>query len=232
MTPYDKSKQAQLKYAFPGSEKIEKNYAQSYQDMFVLSMLNGKKNGTFVEIGAFDAVFISNTYLLESEFGWTGLAIDIEKSSKKTFKKRGRKTDFIVQDALTIDYETAFKKSGFGSQIDYLQLDIEPQSNTLNCLKILPLDNYRFSVITYETDFYDPSVSREASLKNREESRSILKSHGYELIVGNVANTSTEDPFEDWYIDPKVIDPKIVAMFKGPAELNLPAEKYMLSRQA
>lgn len=230
MTPYDKSKHAQLKYAFPGSEKIEKNYAQSYQDMFVLSMLDGKKNGTFVEIGAFDAVFISNTYLLESEFGWTGLAIDIEKAAQKTFKKKKRKTDFIVQDALTIDYEAVFKKSGFGSQIDYLQLDIEPQSNTLNCLKLLPLDKYRFSVITYETDFYDTSVTREDSLKNREESRKILLSHGYELIVGNVANTSTEDPFEDWYVDPKVVDPKLISLFKGSPELNQPAEKYMLSK--
>lgn len=228
MILYDKSKYEQLRYKFPGAETIEKNYAQAYQDMFVLSMLNGKKNGTYVEIGAMDGVFISNTYLLESQFQWKGLSVDIDPASKKTFKKSKRKNEVIIQDALTIQYAEVFKKLGFPNQVDYLQLDIEPQAQTLNCLKLMPLDTYRFSVITYETDFYDSSVTREASLKNRDESRAILQSHGYELVVGNVANTSTEDPFEDWYVDPKVVDPKILSLFKGSPELNQPASKYML----
>ena len=38
-----------LKYQFPGSENIANNYAQSMQDMFVLSMLDGKKNGVYVD---------------------------------------------------------------------------------------------------------------------------------------------------------------------------------------
>ena len=36
------------------------------QDIFVLSMLNGKKNGVYVEIGADQPRVISNTYLLEN----------------------------------------------------------------------------------------------------------------------------------------------------------------------
>lgn len=229
MTLYDKSKYNQLKYKFPGSEKIDKNFSQAYQDMFALTMLNGKTNGTYVEIGAMDAVFISNTYLLEKEFGWKGLSIDIDSTTKKTFKKNHRKNSVIIQDALTIDYSAVFKKNNFSYQIDFLQVDIEPQANTLNCLKILPLDTYRFSVISYETDYYDPSVSREASKKNRDESRHILLAHGYELVVGNVANVSNEDPFEDWYVDPQVVDRKIIDLMKNSPEFNRPAEKFMLT---
>ena len=41
-----------LRHQFSESEKIKKNWSQSMQDMFVLSMLDGKRNGVYVEIGA------------------------------------------------------------------------------------------------------------------------------------------------------------------------------------
>jgi hypothetical protein len=48
---YNKDKFNSLKIKFPGSEEIERNYSEAYQDMFVLTMLNGKKEGTYLEIG-------------------------------------------------------------------------------------------------------------------------------------------------------------------------------------
>lgn len=47
--------------------------AQSRQDVFVLSQLNFKRGGFFVEFGATNGITHSNTYLLEKEFGWTGI---------------------------------------------------------------------------------------------------------------------------------------------------------------
>ena len=49
---YFAEKLARLKNRFPGSEDIAENHSQSMQDLFVLSVLNGKKNGVYVEIGA------------------------------------------------------------------------------------------------------------------------------------------------------------------------------------
>jgi len=230
MILYDKSKFERLRYKFNASESIERNYSQAYQDMFVLSMLNGKRNGTYVEIGANDATFISNTYLLETQFNWTGISIDIENGHRKSFARAGRKNKIIIQNALHIDYEALFAENNLGRQIDYLQIDIEPQAQTLRCLKKIPLDTRRFSVITYETDYYDPSESPEKSRENRENSRFILLSHGYELVVGNIANLSKNDPFEDWYIDPTVIDKDIVKIFKDSPEFNDTSESYMLKK--
>ena len=68
MILYDRSKFDRLKYKFEGVELIDRNYSQAYQDMFVLTMLNGKRNGTYLEIGAMDAKFINNTFLLETMF--------------------------------------------------------------------------------------------------------------------------------------------------------------------
>jgi FkbM family methyltransferase len=43
------------------------------QDLFVLSELQFKRDGYFVEFGATDGITSSNTYLLEREFGWRGI---------------------------------------------------------------------------------------------------------------------------------------------------------------
>jgi FkbM family methyltransferase len=44
-----------------------------HQDLFVLSELEFKTGGFFVEFGATDGVAGSNTLLLEKEFGWNGI---------------------------------------------------------------------------------------------------------------------------------------------------------------
>jgi FkbM family methyltransferase len=38
-----------------------------------LAVLREKRNGFFVEFGAFDGITLSNTYMLERQFGWTGI---------------------------------------------------------------------------------------------------------------------------------------------------------------
>lgn len=57
-------------------EQLESN-SQAGQDLFVVSMLQGKKNGTFLEIGSADLKLGNNTYLLEKTFGWSGYGIDL-----------------------------------------------------------------------------------------------------------------------------------------------------------
>lgn len=43
------------------------------QDAFALSQLSFKKGGYFVDFGAADGVFGSNTYILEKRYGWNGI---------------------------------------------------------------------------------------------------------------------------------------------------------------
>ena len=58
------------------NEIYDKSYAQMYQDMFVLWYRDFKRNGYFVDFGATDGKHINNTYLLEKEFGWTGIVAE------------------------------------------------------------------------------------------------------------------------------------------------------------
>lgn len=52
---------------------LHKSKSQLRQDLFVLSQMNFKRDGFFVEFGATNGIDLSNTYLLEKEFGWKGI---------------------------------------------------------------------------------------------------------------------------------------------------------------
>jgi FkbM family methyltransferase len=57
-------------------ESIEKSNSGFRQDIVALLINRFKQSGTFIEIGACDGLAISNTYLLEQKFGWTGVLVE------------------------------------------------------------------------------------------------------------------------------------------------------------
>jgi hypothetical protein len=208
---YFKKDLEKLRHTFPRVETIENNYSQAFQDIFTLSILDGKTNGTYVEIGGDHAVIINNSYLLETEFDWTGVSFEIDQEKVYNYNSL-RKNKCVCADATCFDYKTFFENKNFPKQIDYLQIDIEPAWQTLSALKALPLDDYRFSVITYETDIYKDGPD------SGEEAMQILLSKGYQLVARNVANLN--NPYEDWYVDPNIVDQNIVNKFLNTSRLS------------
>lgn len=55
--------------------------SQFLQDIWVLWVLQEKRNGFFVEFGAGDGVTNSNTHLLEKEYGWNGILAEPRKTA-------------------------------------------------------------------------------------------------------------------------------------------------------
>lgn len=60
-------------------QNFESSKSQLRQDLFVLSELEFKKDGFFVEFGATNGVDLSNTYLLEKRYGWKGILAEPAK---------------------------------------------------------------------------------------------------------------------------------------------------------
>jgi hypothetical protein len=199
-----------LEYKIPFNENeiVVENFSQAGQDIFVLTCLNGKKNGTFLDLGCNNPIKINNTYLLEKKFNWSGLSIDID--SNHTMLYEGiRQSSVITEDCTNIDFEKVMKyyKS---SHIDYLSLDLEPASITMMCLKNIPFDKVEFSLITFEHDSYRFGNSY------RDESRDIFEKNGYKLICADVSNCNCV--YEDWYYNPKYINYKDIKALESQNE--------------
>ena len=156
---YFRNNYENLKTKFTGAENIENNWSQSMQDIFVMSMLDGKRNGVYVEIGADQPRVISNTYLLEKNFDWSGISFELD-ADKVAFFNTIRKNKCLCEDATLYDYKSLFQKSNYPKQIDYLQLDIDPAEGTLRALKALPLDDYRFCLLYTSPSPRDGLLSR------------------------------------------------------------------------
>jgi len=219
---YTKNDHSKLRFKFQKSENIERNYSQVYQDMFVLSMLNGKKNGTFLEIGGADPYKGNNTALLEKSFGWTGVSLEYDQKFIENYRNN-RSAKLLHVDALSLNYEKLLKENFEGNVIDYLQLDIEPARHTYECMLRIPFDSYKFAVITYEHDYY-VDVTR----SYREKSREFLKSKGYELIANDISPDGKSN-FEDWWVHPDLIDANIISKMKSVIEGTQHAKEYMLT---
>ena len=218
---YSKEKFNSLRYKFNGSEDIKKNYSEIYQDMFVLSMCNGKKDGTYLEIGSNDPFLGNNTYLLEKQFNWSGISIDNDYKCVRDFKSY-RKNECLFKNALEIDYSKLLEKY---KTIDYLQLDCDPPNITYEILMKLPFDKVKFGVITYEHDYYIDDTK-----KYRELSRGYLYEMGYKMVVGNISPCKDNKPFEDWWIHPDLIDINIYNSFITDYQDSIFGEDYMLNK--
>ena len=217
---YSNDKLSSLKFNFEKCNKIENNYSQIYQDMFVLSMNNGKNKGTYLEIGAGDYKYGNNTYLLEQEFDWSGISVDINNVCVDGFNNI-RKNKCLCKDATKIDYIKLLNENYKSTNIDYLQLDYDPPNITFDVLSKIPFDNYKFGVITYEHDHYNDITG-----KYREKSREFLKEKGYKLIAGNISSFKDKCPFEDWWIHPDLIDESVYKLFERDEDIPINGEKY------
>lgn len=60
--------------------------AQICQDLLVLFLTQEKKGGYFIEFGATDGLCLSNTYLLESRYGWSGILAEPAKKWHENLK--------------------------------------------------------------------------------------------------------------------------------------------------
>lgn len=171
--------------------------SQAGQESFVLNSLKEKRGGVYVEIGGYHSKNDSNTYLLETQYDWKGVALEIDKDRSDEYNTN-RSNICLNVDATTFDYLKYFEENNFPKTIDYLQVDIEPAFQSLKALEAVPLDKYRFSVVTFEHDLYADTDNHLI----KEKAKEILTGFGYTLVAENVDHEGKI--FEDWWLDSSV----------------------------
>ena len=220
-TPYLKTEYSTLKHKFKGAITVNNNYSQCYQDMFVLTVLDGKKDGTYLEIGAGDPFHGNNTALL-AQWGYKGVSIDVNQHFLEKWWNERSHDICLDQNALTADYTSICDEHIKSRYIDYLQLDVDPAHNTYKVLQKIPFDTLEFGVITYEHDYYCDETK-----SYREKSRELLESEGYILVAGNIS-PDKNSPYEDWWVNPKVFPSIQLPIDKNKRVLF--AKDYMLKK--
>lgn len=210
-------------YYFISSETIKEYKSQFGQDIFVLQQLNFKKNGFFVEFGATDGVSISNTYVLEKDFGWRGILAEPAKiwhkslkenrtsivdercvwsESKKSLDFRETNTHELstIESYSSLDMHTNARKFGNVYQVETISLlDLLIEHNAPNEIDYLSIDTEgsEFEILQ-NFDFTKYNIKIITVEHNftamREKIFELLISYGYKRVFVEISEV------DDWYI--------------------------------
>ena len=182
----------------------EKSRAQLKQDIFVLLETGFKRGGYFVEFGATNGVDLSNSWLLEKVFGWTGSLAepatiwhdDLKQNrtaiidTRCVWSQSGVTLDFTKRDvgASTYAVETIslldlLQTNGAPAYIDYLSVDTE--GSEFDILKDFDFSKFQFGVITIEHNY---------NKTNRDRLYALLTSKGY------IRKYQSLSRWDDWYV--------------------------------
>jgi FkbM family methyltransferase len=150
----------------------KKKYSQFSQDHWALEKLNWKQGGYFLDTGAADGAFLSNTFLMENEYHWNGICVEPDdKQFEKLYRLRKCHTEkaCIYTNNGTVNFSENELMGGISSRgvsknsitlfdllnkheapniIDYWSLDIEGLE--LELLRSFPFDSYAIRTITIE----------------------------------------------------------------------------------
>jgi hypothetical protein len=190
---------------------------QSAQDFFVLSCLQKKQNGTYLEIGSNDPIYINNTYDLETKYGWKGFMVEYDGSFLQKYKIHRPNSYWIINDATRVDFLSEFQRVQFPTNIDYLQIDLEVTNRstiqTLENLNTQVMDTYKFATVTFEHDIY-----RGDHHNTRARSREIFANRGYVRVFSDIKHEGCS--FEDWYVHPDLVDMTFIDHIKTETPMD------------
>lgn len=165
--------------------------SQIGQDEWVVEVFKGKRGGTFLDVGCHETKNLSNTWALEKDFGWRGIAIDVDGAFTHSWAVERPGSTFVLGDACTMDYPALLAAQHISQPVDYLSLDLEPPELTWKCLQHILGQGIWFYAVTFETDHYRYKESREPS-------RELMASLGYTLARGDVPGMSGAQ--DDFYV--------------------------------
>lgn len=199
------------------------SYSQLFQDLLVLYLLAGKTNGYFVEFGAADGMFLSNTYLLEKNFKWYGIVCEPAKSWENSLKRN--RTSII-------DYRCVFHSSGLhlpfldvknnelSTLQSYSQLDLHAPNrasgdqylvDTVSLEDLLDQHNapHVIDYISIDTEGSEFDILKVFNFKKYqfrvitvEHNHTDMRAEIYNLLVSNGYSRIFKDlsSFDDWYV--------------------------------
>jgi FkbM family methyltransferase len=199
------------------------SYSQLFQDLLVLQLMHEKSQGYFVEFGAADGVFLSNTYLLEKDFNWSGIVCEPAISWKKAlsenrssiidyrcvFHASGLNLPFLdvknnelstLQSYSQLDLHAANRSSGNEYLVETVSLeDLLDQHNAPHIIDYLSIDTEGsefdiLKVFNFKKYQFRIITVEHNHTEMRSEIYNLLICNGYTRIFKDLSG------FDDWYV--------------------------------
>lgn len=203
--------------------------SQIHQDIFVLVLLDFKRKGFFIEFGATNGVDFSNTWLLESEFGWEGILAEPSKqwhhelqnnrqchiSNKCVWKSSNESIIFnevhqsgfsTIDSFSSDDHHFLSRKKGTKYSVETVSLnDLLSSFNAPKKIDYLSIDTEGSEYDILSTlDFCTWDISIISVEHNftysREKIRTLLEENNYKRVLTTVSE------FDDWYVKSHLIN--------------------------
>jgi FkbM family methyltransferase len=202
---------------------MAKSRSQLLQDLFVLSERDFKTSGYFVEFGATNGVALSNSYLLEKDFGWAGIVAEPARQWQPALSKNRtchietdcvwratgetlefRETDegelSTISDYSSSDGHAEARKSGQNYPVRTISLiDMLKKYNAPSKIDYLSIDTEgsEFEILqAFDFDQFEFGVitCEHNYTPQRDKIHSLLQSKGYLRTWENASK------FDDWYV--------------------------------
>lgn len=204
-------------------QHLKGSKSQLKQDLFVLLQANFKHNGYFVEFGATNGLELSNSYLLEKEFGWSGILAEPAKVWHEELQKNRQcniefdcvwsesncTLDFnevseaelsTVTEFNNNDWASKNRQTGVGYQVNTISLvDLLKKYNAPKVIDYLSIDTegseYRI-LSHFDFDAYQFRVitCEHNFTSSREKIYDLLTSKGYIRKFPGLSK------WDDWYV--------------------------------
>jgi len=187
-------------------------HSEARQDEFVANLLHFKEEGSCIDIGSCHSIFSNNTFFFD-QLRWKSLTYEIDPTYSESYSSSRIYNQHHCCNVLDVSILQHIDTYICKRQIDYLSIDVDQTSYDV-LTKCIPFGEVEFTVITIEHDYYLYGP------RYRDMQRKFLLSKGYVLLFGDVLVEQSgyyfnRYSFEDWWINPKIIDPFIVDNLSG-----------------
>jgi FkbM family methyltransferase len=209
-----------------GLEIVSNSKSQLGQDVLALSLVDTGKKGFFVEFGATDGKTLSNTYLLEKYFGWSGILCEPGKNwhaalkanrsgpidTRCVFSSTGKLVEFTetsvgelstISSFMKSDANRFLRKNSGTYQVQTVSLqDLLFTHNAPKFIEFLSVDTEgsEFEILRgFPFDQYRFGLIcvEHNYTSKREKLHELLTGKGYERVH------TSYSAFDDWYLGPR-----------------------------
>ena len=206
---------------------------QIFQDAFVLYVLGARREGFFVDFGATDGLSLSNSYLLETGYGWRGICAEPARGwhedlranrpgaiieTRCVWERTGARLTFsqvemrelsTLTDFAAADGHAKRRRDAETFEVETISLDdMLAEHGAPEGFDYLSIDTEgsELAILTaFDMARYRPKVVtvEHNHTPNRDKLYTLLTGHGYTRVMTEVSL------FDDWYLAPGVALPEI-----------------------